>query len=476
MARPGKPLTPDERALWRMLEDMDGVDSLLDFVPLITPVYQRPYHLRPLAEAFQRADAGKEVFLVSSTPPRHAKTESILHFIARHISRHPDQTVAYVTYGASLAASKSRKCRAIAERAGVRTTGHAAEWRTKHGGGLLATGIGGPLTGQGIHMLIVDDPVKNREEAESERVREGIHEWYTSTALSRFEPRCAPKVIVNMARWHDDDLVGRLTQDSEIKYEVMNLQALDDTGGPLWPERWTIDALEQRRLMVGEYDWASLYQGMPMPRDGYVFKAPTHYRLLDVLGDMRVAIGCDPAATSDTSSDHSAIVVVGAKGSGADQKVYVLDVWRGQVEIPALVEKLWEYQQKWQAPAFVEAVAGFKAVPQMLRQIAAHRLPSSTPAAHALRQRLVVHDVHPTADKFTRSLPAKAAWNSGGILVPEESAHPWVREFVREVCKFTGKGDKHDDQVDALAHAFGAVDLRVPAKPRGVRALQGGVA
>lgn len=449
------PLTDEERELWRYLEDLDGVNSLLEFVPTVTRAYQRPEHLRRLAEAFYRADRGEAVFVCSSTPPRHGKTESILHWAARHLLRHPEQTIAYATYEANLAFDKSRICREIARRAGVQVEGQgsARYWRTKQGGGFRATSVDGPITGMGIHMLIVDDPFKNRKEAESQLVRDGVHGWFTSTAGTRFEPGCKPKIIVNMARWHDDDLVGRLTQDEHIPWEHMNLQAIDDdTGKLLWPSAYSEEAYELLKRMAGEYDWASLYQGRPMPRSGYVFRNPERYAFPNVAG-ARIAIGCDPAATAKTSSDYSVICVIGAVGSGPTQTADILEVWRGQVEVPELVKKLHEFQTHWGAPVFVEAVAGFKAVPQMLRQI---------------DPKLRVVDINPTADKFTRSLAVKAAWNDGRVRVPMAGSRPWVDDFVKEVCKFTGKGDAKDDQVDALAHAFTAIDQRMPSGIRGV--------
>lgn len=461
---PAKPLTAEEQELWRMLEDLDGVDSLLNWVPMMTPKYKAPVHLRPLAQAFHDADQGREVFFLSSTPPRHGKSESILAWCARHLARHPEQKIAYLTYADNFAQEQSRKCQGLASRAGVRWEGKTSSWRTPQGGGMYFTGIGGQLTGRGFNLMIVDDPVKNREEAESATIRTKIHEWFTSTALTRLNPECKAQVIINMARWHDDDLVGRLCVDTQqarqddphaVRWDYMNLPAISEAGVALWPEVWGVNALEQRRRLVGEYDWASLFLGSPMPRDGYVFREPARYVIPDIIG-ARFAIACDPAATAKTSADHSVILVIAAKGSGLSQKAYVVDMWRGQVEIPRLVKELHRMQVKWGAPVFVEAVGGFKAVPQMLRQV--------DPA-------LRVIDINPTSDKFTRSIPAKASWNDGRILVPQPGATPWVDPFVAEVTKFTGKGDKKDDQVDALAHAFSAIDQRQAAGDRGVISL-----
>lgn len=465
-------LTAEEFELWQHLEGLDGADSILDFVPFITPVYSRPSHLRPLADLFHRAElahtCGAPVVRgLVSTPPRHAKTETILHAAARFISRHPEKTVGYATYAADLAHSKSRKCREIAERAGVRLRrdSHAAkEWRTIQGGGMLAAGVCGGWTGHGVDLLIIDDPIKNRLEAESEIRQNAIHEWATSSAFTRVEP--GGSIIVNMTRWVAADLIGRLESDEEgLPWETVNLPAITYTRDEedhelqiehaLWNDRWPLDQLHLKRRLVGEYDWASLFMGAPRPRGGYLFREPAVYKFAQLAG-ARVAMACDPAASAKNSADYSAIVVVAAIGTGIEQKVFVMDAWRGQVEIPDLVTRLVTIQKKWGAPCFIESTGGFKAVAQSLRHI--------NPA-------LRVVEITPLGDKFTRALPCSAAWNDQRVLLPETG--DWLLDFKREVCNFTGKGDKHDDQVDALAHAFNAVDQRVAPAKRGIQRLKG---
>jgi hypothetical protein len=175
--------------------------------------------------------------------------------------------------------------RDYAKRAGITLRDDSAalhEWRTPDGGGLLATGVGGPLTGHGVKLLVIDDPFKNREEADSALVRQKVYDWFTSTAMTRVEP--GGSVIVVHTRWHRDDLIGRLARDEEVHWQVVNLPAIDasrDGDGSLWPERWPADALEVRRHEVGEYDWQSLYQGNPIARKGRVysgFSQATHVR------------------------------------------------------------------------------------------------------------------------------------------------------------------------------------------------------
>jgi hypothetical protein len=242
-------------------------------VPRITPAFRAPVHLAPLLATVAAVERGP-VRACLSVPPRHSKTETVLHAIAWLLARHPDWTIGYVSYAADIARSKSRQARDYAARAGLSLRDDSAalhEWRTPEGGGLLATGVGGPLTGHGVRVLIVDDPFKNREEADSALVREKVHAWFTSTAMTRVEP--GGSVLVVHTRWHRDDLIGRLSRDTETPWQVTNLPALDSDGAALWPARWSADDLARRRAEVGEYDWASLYQGHPVAKKGRVYPA-----------------------------------------------------------------------------------------------------------------------------------------------------------------------------------------------------------
>jgi predicted phage terminase large subunit-like protein len=448
-----RPLTKDEYELWTLLERMDGAESLLGFVPTMTRIYEEPRHLAPLALSLYDAEQGRAVRECVSVPPRHGKTEKLLHFIAWYLQRHPDHLLAYISYQAEVAKSKSKKARLLAERAGVALSPDsqaAGEWRTTAGGGLLATGVGGPLTSHGVQVLIVDDPFKNREEAESPIVRQAVHDWFTSTAMTRIEPGGSAFVV--HTRWHDDDLIGRLLQDSEVKWGNLNLKAISDAGSALWPTRWPLDALELRRREVGPYNWASLYQGEPRPKGGRVFNEPGRFVAADLNG-ARIVIACDPAASESTTADHSAIVVMGARGTGLEQIFYVLEVWRGQVTVPQLVAVLHAQQKRWGAPVIVESAGGFKAVAQSLRAIDPY---------------LKVVEVTPLGDKFQRAQPCAAAWNDQRVRVPLDSAQkPWLKPYLDEMRKFTGVKDAQDDQVDATSHAFNAVNKAVSPIVRG---------
>jgi predicted phage terminase large subunit-like protein len=449
-------LSADEVAELHALETAVGADSLIEFIPRVTVQWMPPWHLAPIAQLFARAEFAP-VRACVSVPPRHGKTEMLLHAMSWWLGRHPHDWIAYTSYAGDLAHRKSTRGREIAKAAGMPSLGRASEWRSSIGrGGVLATGVGGPLTGEGANLLIVDDPIKNREEAESPTIRKKTEEWFTSTGLTRLEP--GGSCIVVHTRWHDDDLIGRLTKHHGTPWETINLPAVrEEPRAALWPERWPLKALKLKRKEVGEYDWWSLYMGQPQPRGGRLFGLPTFYGRFPDLENAYILIACDPATTSSTRADHSAIVV-GAGKIGADglPSVDLLEVHRLQVETPVLVAYLYEVQKRWGAAIGIEAVGGFKGVPQSLR---------------ALDRRLRIAEIHPTADKFVRALPAAAAWNTGRIRVPQGAQ--WLPDFLGEVQSFTGVGDAEDDQVDALAHLYNLFDQLLKSRKRGSRRAPG---
>lgn len=478
--KPTGPLSSDELALWFELESLAGAESILDWVPLMSPTFQRPEHLTQLAEVLVRSQF-EPIYATIAVPPRHSKTETIVHSIPWRLLRDPTCEIAYCTYEANLAYSKSRRMREIAEQVGVKLK-HGSkgvqEWQTSEGGKVIATGVGGPITGKGAKLLIIDDPLKNREEAESTVIRQKIWDWFTSTALTRVEP--GGSVIVCHTRWHDDDLIGRIKREfagnESVNWVHLNMPAVTETlervtvngeeiekthRRALWPSRWNLGELDKKRQLVGEYDWSALYQCEPRPKGGRLFQAATRYQHANIAEGKepcKIIIGADPAATERTNADYSAIVVASFTGSWDKEdpsntenlgfRGDILEVWRGQVTVPEFVKRLRDIAVKWGAPVAVEAVAGFKAVPQMLRQ---------------MDRSLKIIEAPVVGDKFTRSLPVSAAWNYGRIRIPDDVGNnTWVHDFLAEVEKFTGVKDKHDDQVDALAHAYNAAQTLMP--------------
>jgi predicted phage terminase large subunit-like protein len=411
---------------------------LLEFIPQVSPYLQSPHHLAPLAALLERS-LNEPVRALVSTPPQHTKTTTLLHGMAWLMRQRPQRTNAYVSYATDFARSKSRLARRIAEDARVPldpNSDRLEEWRTLQGGGMLATGIGGPLTGHGINgLLLVDDPVKNRQEAESALIRERHWEWFNDVAFTRLHPQAS--VIVCMTRWHPDDLIGRLSAKG---WHLLNLPAINEQGHALWPERYPLEALHKIRQQVGEYTWASLYLGQPRPRGGALFREPTYYDQLPDTG-YTYARGFDLAYSSRKSADYSVIV----SGRYAAGVLYLEDVWRAQVESPVFANAA----KLGRGPMHIYAHGVERGVLQMFQRD--HRLP------------IVIRDARDGGDKFARAQPAAAAWNAGRIRIPQSAA--WLEALLSEVLAFTGVNDPHDDQVDALAALWDALsrssDVRV---------------
>ena len=403
----------------------DQLASLTAF--LATHGHELTLPVRTITKLVERSQR-EEIRAVVSMPPRHGKTSTFLHAIAWLLAHNPAQTHAFATYAQHLANSKSRTARRLTLAAGVELADDAktvSEWRTPEGGGLLATGVGGPLTGQGITGLgIIDDPLKNRLEAESALMRDRIWEWFTDVFYTRLEPGAS--AIVVATRWHADDLSGRLIKDG---WEYVNLPAINDDGEALWPERYPVERLREIEKQVGAYTWASLYQGQPVPRGGAVFNGVTSYD--DIPGGAyRAAVGFDAAYTAKTHADYS----VALTGRIVGETIYLTGMVRAQMEAGDFLDLLTQ---------------------RGIKRVTWYRS-GTEKGLEAFMKRAGVHvdAVTATGDKFARAQPSAAAWNGGKIAVPAPGSQHhgvWVDALLDEILSFTGLGDQHDDIVDALA-------------------------
>ena len=342
---------------------------------------------------------------------------------------------AFVTYSQEKSDEESRKARWIAEAAGLDTDGRLRHWGVGKGS-VAWTSIGGPLTGKPIDdLLIIDDPIKDRREAESATMRKHVVDWFNSVAVTRMHPG-ASRIIVQ-TRWHPDDLYGTLAKRDG--YEVINLPAINDQGQALWPEHRPLEFLESHRAEIGAYDWASLYQGAPRPRGGAVFGEPTWCDAAPTQM-YRAAHGVDLAYTAKTYADHSVCLtmlrVERGNGDGADY--YVVDVVRKQVDAPSFTLTLKAQRTKWPGRMIWHCSGTEKGAGQFVKK-------------HVPQLELK----QAKGDKFQRAQPVAAAWNAGRVHVL--SGQPWSDVLVAEVCGFTGVNDTEDDQVDALSSAFDAL-------------------
>lgn len=444
-------LTPQERdefdALLAADVRADDVGGLYDFIPTIARTYRAPRHLDPLVQELERAWV-EPVRRTAHAPPRHGKTDTVLAYIALTLKKYPHKTLAYVTYEDRTAKSKSRKARQWATAAGVELAGDAAnlnEWRTKQGGGLLATGVGGPLTGQGVDILLIDDPYKNRLQAESGAYRAMVEDWWGDVAETRIEP--GGSAFIFHTRWVEDDLIGHVHRGEDREsWRHLHMPAISDAGEALWPERWPVESLRQKERSVGPYTWSSLFQGSPRARGGRVFHGVYFYDQLPTrYGE---AFGVDLAYSKRTQADRS--IAVGLLESGGYW--YLTTLRRRQVRAPAFAAELKQIAAQRPNVFFRWYCSG-----------------TELGSADFMRADGVPIDARTTtADKFIRAQPVAAAWNEGRVLLPRTPPPGMTQEdldeFVRVVCGFTGVSDAEDDDVDALAAAFDQLPETAPVR------------
>jgi len=329
--------------------------------------------------------------------------------------------------------------------AGKEFGGSLSQLVLPEGGQCLFTSIDGGITGEPVDGLcIIDDPVKNRKEADSARRREVIREAYRDAIETRVHPGAS--IFLLATRWHPDDLSGTCIAEG---WEYMNLPAVSEGSDPngrepgeaLFPEMWPLDALLKKQSLVGEFTWAALYQGHPRPKGGTVFREPTYYSKLPE--SYSGGFGVDLAYTAKTNADTSICLEMWREDRfGQEPLYYVRHVDRAQVEAPVFMETLKERSQRrphwnmlWRASGTEKGAAQFIQMADIPLKVE-----------------------NPPGDKFVAAQAVAAAWNAGRVMVPDPDEFPeaasWLDAFLDIVLNFTGTGKEHDDDVDALGNAF----------------------
>lgn len=305
--------------------------------------WQDPEHIQRLDREIVDLVEDRSDVLIVSMPPRHGKSELISKILPPwYLGRNPTHRVVLASYEATFAETYGRRCRDIMAQHGETVFGvrvrpdvsSVSHWETTAGGAMMSVGVGGPLTGKGANLLIIDDAIKNAEQAASPTYRRKTWDWFASTALTRLEP--GGKVIVVMTRWHQDDLVGQYlrnlseTPGKRLRSLVLPALAKEDDpigrspGEPLWPARFDAAALVKIRRQVGEYWWRALYQQDPRNPEGSEW--PEEYfsgRFTDWPDPQEVKIrmmALDPSkGRSDRAGDYQAITL----GYATQDRLYV---------------------------------------------------------------------------------------------------------------------------------------------------------
>lgn len=400
-----------------------------------------------IIEKLGRITSGETNRLMIFLPPRHGKTELVtIRYTAWRLECAQLSNIILGCYNQRLANKFSRKVRRIAaERMRLAHDRRAVEeWETEAGGGLRAVGVGAGVTGHGANLIMIDDPVKSRKEAESAVFRDRVWEWFNDDLYTRLEPGAA--IVLIQTRWHDDDLAGRLLKEMEEggeAWDVASLPALAEPGDELGraagqalcPERYDEAALERIKKKLGAYSFAALYQQRPVPVEGALFKR-NWFRFADRAPEgLRWARGYDLAVSVKTSADYTASFRCAFDAAG---NLYIADGFRKRIEYPEqrryVVKRMVAERD---AEHGIEKALHGQAFVQDLRQM---------PAVRGVALRAVRVD----ADKYTRALAWANLAEEGRVYLVRGS---WVNDFMDEVCRFTGRGDSHDDQVDAVSLA-----------------------
>ena len=494
--------------------------SLIQFTQRFYPQYKPGwlhYDIASRLEKFMRdVEEQRSPRLMLLVPPRHGKSElASIRFPAFVLGHHPDWEVINCGYNLDLPMRFSRKVREIVRDPGYKPlfnkmaldpdSQSAEAWNTTSGGGFTAAGVGGGITGKGATILTIDDPIKNQEEADSVNTRDGLWDWYWSTAYSRLSP--GGGVLIIQTWWHDDDLAGRLQQkmlheeDSDkfviIKYPALAEaweyrdkqtslieryeEPLDESHIALRQEACSldnepVDVEEGRTLlrMPGEalhpqrYDermmrsmranqppriWSALYQQNPVPDEGIYFRKdffryePTPPEAYE----RNVFQAWDFAIGERQQNDYTVGVTL---IQDENDFLHLVELVRFKADSFVIVEEMLDAAERWSseptAPLQIGVEDGqiWKAIKPLFERRMAER--NMYPPYTVLK---------PLSDKLARARPLQGRMQQGRVYFPSD--RPWTAEVEKELLRFPAGA--HDDIVDALAWA---VHLTLGSSPR----------
>jgi predicted phage terminase large subunit-like protein len=421
---------------------------LVDFAQYTNPLYRPAGHHRRICDKLEAVERGEIDRLMIFMPPRHGKSElASKRFPAWCLGRDPKRQIIGASYNSDLATDFGRNVRNIvAERefaevfpdvALAPDSRAANRLNTNHGGAYVAAGVGTAVTGRGADIALIDDPFKDREEADSERRRDLVWDWYRSTLFTRLTPGGA--IVLIQTRWHEDDLAGRLLAHDGAQWDVLELPAIDAAGRALWPDWYDRDTLERIRRTIGPREWSALYQQRPAPDEGTYFQRGW-FRSWTALPALQL-YGTSDYAVSDGEGDWTVHRIWGVDATGA---LYRVDGWRGRATSDVWIEQKLNLIARHKPLAwFGESGVIQKAIEPML--------------SRRMRERRIycrLEWLPSLADKPTRARAFQAMAASGRVWL-EPGAD--LAEFL------VFPAGRHDDDVDCASLIGRAIDQAHPA-------------
>lgn len=448
-------------------------EHLLPFIKLNHRHYVTGWFNRELClimeEFLQDVFTGKKPRILIEAPPRSGKSEVVSrNFPAWALGLDPELEIINTSYSADLASTFNKAAQLIIDSdtyheifpdtliqgqvaKGLQLPDSRNYKKTSeefmiigHNGRMFSAGVGGGITGRGADIFIIDDPFKNREEADSETQRGKVWDWYTSTALTRLSD-CGGMIIMN-TRWHLDDLTGRLLQKMAAgtgqTFKRFRFPAIAEEDEPyrkageaLQPERYSLETLQGIRNAIGSKDWAALYQQNPIPDGGGLFKENwiQYYSELPK-GFTKAVMSWDMTFKDSKTSDF----VCGQVWVQYQASFYLVDQIRGRFDFVTTIEKFVLFAQKhsYCHRKLIEDKANGTAIINMLKK----RITG-------------IVAVTPKESKEARASAVTTYWEAHNVFIPDKNKCRWVElEFLPELLSFPG--GKHDDQVDCMTQAL----------------------
>lgn len=445
-------------------------ESLLNFTLFTKKNYDANWHHVNLMNKLDEMKQGKVKRLMVFMPPRHGKSEIVSRrFPAYMLGNNPNMEIIGTSYSASLASAMNRDIQRIIDSeeyktifpetslsgSNVRASSKGSYLRNSdefeivgYNGSYKSAGIGGGITGHGGDLVIIDDPVKNRAEAESKTYRDKVFDWYASTLYTRLEKDA--RVLITLTRWHEDDLAGKLLKlakenPNAEQWEIISYPALFESenvnidptdprenGQALWPAKYDKSTLKTMKTTVGSYEWSALYQQRPSPSTGGVVNRDwfNYYDVAPARFD-EIIQSWDLAFKDSNTSDY----VVGQVWGRVGANKYLLDQVRGRFGFTQTIRMIKSLSAKWpRAKAkYIEDKANGPAVINTLRGEISGLIP-----------------VNPEGSKETRAYAVSPQIEAGNVYIPRK-AH-WVEDYVEEWVTFPN--GLHDDQVDTTTQAL----------------------